>query len=246
MLNVQVMSDLHLELHRDMGAAFVNSLDPTGVDVLVLAGDILSARFLTQVQERFKQFAAKYPTVLYVPGNHEFWRLSLDEGLSVLSKACAGIPNFHVLNNQVLSLNGRRFLGGPMWFPRWPVTADYAASQMPDFKLIVDFERRVVQENTRFQTFLKENLQAGDVVLTHYMPSTLSVSPRFKGSPLNAFFVCEMDRLMQDRSPALWIHGHTHDSCDYQLSRTRVVCNPFGYPNELNPSYKEKLLIPIE
>ena len=32
----------------------------------------------------------------------------------------------------------------------------------------------------------------------------------------------------------LWIHGHTHDSCDYRLGDSRrsvrVVCNPRGYP----------------
>jgi pyruvate carboxylase len=27
----------------------------------------------------------------------------------------------------------------------------------------------------------------------------------------------------------LWIHGHTHESMDYELNGTRVVCNPRGY-----------------
>ncbi|MEO8655932.1 MAG: metallophosphoesterase, partial [Ramlibacter sp.] len=27
----------------------------------------------------------------------------------------------------------------------------------------------------------------------------------------------------------LWIHGHTHDSFDYRMNGTRVVCNPRGY-----------------
>lgn len=27
----------------------------------------------------------------------------------------------------------------------------------------------------------------------------------------------------------LWIRGHTHDSFDYSLKETRVVCNPRGY-----------------
>ena len=28
---------------------------------------------------------------------------------------------------------------------------------------------------------------------------------------------------------ALWIHGHTHDSFDYSVKGTRVLCNPRGY-----------------
>ena len=30
-------------------------------------------------------------------------------------------------------------------------------------------------------------------------------------------------------TPALWIHGHTHDGFDYQANGTRVVANPMGY-----------------
>jgi predicted phosphodiesterase len=28
---------------------------------------------------------------------------------------------------------------------------------------------------------------------------------------------------------ALWVHGHTHNSCDYHIKRTRVLANPRGY-----------------
>jgi hypothetical protein len=27
----------------------------------------------------------------------------------------------------------------------------------------------------------------------------------------------------------LWLHGHVHDSFDYQVGRCRVVTNPAGY-----------------
>lgn len=30
----------------------------------------------------------------------------------------------------------------------------------------------------------------------------------------------------------LWIHGHTHDSFDYRLNGTRVLCNPRGYARD--------------
>ena len=29
--------------------------------------------------------------------------------------------------------------------------------------------------------------------------------------------------------PRLWLHGHVHHSCDYQVGATRVVANPRGY-----------------
>ena len=39
-MRLQLLSDLHFEFHRDGGRSFVDSLDPGGIDVLVLAGDI--------------------------------------------------------------------------------------------------------------------------------------------------------------------------------------------------------------
>jgi predicted phosphodiesterase len=44
-MKIQVMSDLHLEMHADGGAELIRELDRTGVDVLVLAGDITMARY---------------------------------------------------------------------------------------------------------------------------------------------------------------------------------------------------------
>ena len=37
----------------------------------------------------------------------------------------------------------------------------------------------------------------------------------------------------------LWIHGHTHESFDYEIGKTRVICNPRGYaPIEINKEFK--------
>jgi hypothetical protein len=35
--------------------------------------------------------------------------------------------------------------------------------------------------------------------------------------------------LLDGSRVALWVHGHTHDSFDYEVNGTRVVCNPRGY-----------------
>ena len=46
---------------------------------------------------------------------------------------------------------------------------------------------------------------------------------------LNASFVSNADHLAGGDRVQLWVHGHTHDSFDYRLNGTRVVCNPRGY-----------------
>jgi Icc-related predicted phosphoesterase len=67
------------------------------------------------------------------------------------------------------------------------------------------------------------------VVITHHAPSPRSIHPRFEGSPVNACFVSRAEHLLGGDKVALWLHGHTHDSFDYEVEGTRVVCNPRGY-----------------
>jgi hypothetical protein len=86
------------------------------------------------------------------------------------------------------------------------------------------------------------------VVITHHAPSPKSIHPRFAGSAINACFVSDVESLMGAQRAALWIHGHTHDSFDYTVSGTRVVCNPRGYSknnvNE-NPLFDPNLVVTI-
>ena len=56
--------------------------------------------------------------------------------------------------------------------------------------------------------------------------------PRFADSLLNASFVSDAKHLIDGSRARLWIHRHTHDSFDYVLNGTRVVCNPRGYARD--------------
>jgi len=245
-LTLQVASDLHFEEHRDGGQSFIESMDPTGVDVLALVGDIIAGRFARMVTDVFIPLAKKFKHILFVPGNHELWRTEPIETLTMFARALAPLTNVTLMNNQVLSIQGHRFIGGPMWFPQWSPLSEVATLDFADFSQIVNFREWVLKENTKFQAFLERNLQMGDVVLTHHMPSYQSVPPRYAGDPTNAFFVCNQESIIHERKPRLWVHGHGHTSMDYMLDRTRVVCNPFGYPAILNPNYVEKMLLHLD
>ena len=100
---------------------------------------------------------------------------------------------------------------------------------MSDFGQIPEFRNWVYGENEAAQRFLNETIDAGDVVITHYLPSEQSIAPQYIGSIYNRFFVCPMDDLIEKAQPRMWIHGHTHSACYYKIKNTQIVCNPFGY-----------------
>lgn len=83
------------------------------------------------------------------------------------------------------------------------------------------------------------------VVVTHHAPSKRSLSARYKGSILSPAFASNLEDLILGTQPDLWVHGHMHNSSDYQLGRTRVICNPSGYGGFENASYRDDLVIEI-
>jgi Icc-related predicted phosphoesterase len=243
-MRLQLLSDLHFEFHRDSGRSFVESLNPAGVDVLVLAGDIAVADdiplALGLLCEHYRR-----SSVVYVHGNHEFYSTSREHVHALTRSALADNPNLTWLDGDCVELCGQRFLGAPLWFGRHP-DAVRLRPLMSDFTEIQGLEQWVYADNARAVAFFERNLREGDVVVTHHLPSWRSVAPRFTGHPLNAFFVCDLESLIRERRPRSWLHGHTHGSLDYEIGATRVVCNPFGYVrHELNSAFSDLLRVEL-
>jgi len=45
---------------------------------------------------------------------------------------------------------------------------------------------------------------------------------------------------------ALWIHGHMHESYDYEIYGTRIACNPRGYaPEALNLDFRPDWVVAL-
>lgn len=242
-MKLHVMSDLHFEMRN--WKQFVQQVLPGG-DVLVLAGDIVYLRFLRQAQEQLEEICKKYTKVFYVPGNHEFYMSRVSESLGILAAVQASILNMVVLTpGLIVNFEGRRFLGGTMWFKDDPFNPMYE-SQLNDFDLIKDFRPWVYEENKKCLEFFEKELKKDDIVITHHLPTPLSTPERFRGSTIDRFFLCDVSKLIAERQPALWIHGHTHDPCDYKAGETRVYCNPLGYPAERsNPDFKKRIEIEV-
>ena len=90
------------------------------------------------------------------------------------------------------------------------------------------------------------------VVVTHHLPSEKSVHPRYANSELNPAFTSRIDDTIGLAD--LWLHGHTHESCDYLVEGAngqvaRVVCNPRGYSRHgsdiENFSFNPSLIVEI-
>jgi predicted phosphodiesterase len=123
-VNIQLLSDLHLESHPHFTAQPL-----AGADVLVLAGDIGSYQLNSDLTRlavpdfglaRFSprpvhEGGAAWPTpVIFVPGNHEYDGLEFDEAHQRLRLACERWGLIWLEQESVL-LQGVRFVGCTLW-----------------------------------------------------------------------------------------------------------------------------------
>lgn len=230
-MKLNVLSDLHLS----RGAL---AIPQTDADAVVLAGDIARPREAVAWATGFAK------PVLYVPGNHEFYGASLAGTVAELKRLCAG-TGIRVLDKDELILSGVRFLGATLWtdFMLFGERGERAAAMREAQRFMRDFTRieqftpaasaALFAEHARWlKARLAEPHDGPTVVITHHAPSRASIHPRFAGSLLNACFVSDAQALVAASGARLWVHGHTHDSFDYRVNGTRVVCNPRGYAKD--------------
>ena len=234
-MKVHLVSDLHAGFRAP-------ELPETGADVLVLAGDVdVGLRGM----ELAKAWSARVP-VIYVAGNHEYYGEAIPRHTQRLAAAAEG-SDVHFLENRSVEIGGVRFLGCTLWtdfdlFGARMVAMAAAQEVMNDFRKI-----RVSPEFRRLRprdleavhatslrwllACLEEPFAGPTVVVTHHAPSLRSCRPDLRSDPVTPAFASDLGWLLDGRA-ALWLHGHTHFSCDYEVGGTRVVSNQYGYPGE--------------
>jgi len=234
-------------------------------DVLVLAGDIHSgAQGIDWVARNFS-----IPAVL-IAGNRECYGHELFRVIAInrqKAQATKGKAIFlERASWEFASASGERarFIGTTLWTDfrlyRTPeASMEIARERLEDFHLI-KLERGyklrsldpgdIIRLNSASVTFLRQELSrpfdGATIVVTHHAPSPRSIPPKFQHDPLNPAFASDLEDLIHDHAPTLWVHGHMHDSVDYRIDRTRVICNPRGYfPDHLNPEFDPSLVVEL-
>ena len=255
-MRIQVVSDLHLEFH--------NLLTPVAedADVLVCAGDL--APIGTGVVRHAAEEWAEAGHILYVPGNHEFYGTDIDRARNQLAEECYGL-GITLLDPDAIVIDDVHFIGATLWtdflldgISRESV-AHRAARGISDFDgwirqqrgtgrfTTYESARRHAEERAFIEYELADAERDGTtaVVITHHAPTPRSIAPQFHGSALNPAFASNLERLIVRYKPALWIHGHMHNSVDVTVGETRVLANPAGYNPGENPDYDPALCIEV-
>jgi Icc-related predicted phosphoesterase len=242
------MSDLHLDHDKVADQEFMDALQPQpDIGLLVLAGDWFSICRPQQTEELFTKLLRCYDEVLVVPGNHDYWRADPVAAEAAMRPTVTAPNKLHVLvKAEFKTVKGVPFFGGTMWYPQ---PAPRKVQHFIDMRQVHVSQSWFFEQYRAFEKALDEARDAGGhmtetVVVTHHLPHPESTPLRFRRTPNDHFFMTNMTSRIMDLKPKLWLHGHTHDACDYVVGSTRIVCNPRGYPFEYTARapYEPKLI----
>jgi Icc-related predicted phosphoesterase len=224
-MKIGILSDLHLEFGGP------SNLPENDADVIVIAGDIhpdviKRGRYIDKIEQ------AHGVPVFYILGNHDHYYSDFPD------------PADTIKSRQI---EGVKFSGATLWTDMTnPLNWNAFLSGMNDAVCIKNYtEHDFINTHMIHKKYLMES--GADVIVSHHAPSYLSVGSRFEGDNLNCCFCTEMfDEVLDMKKPTkLWIHGHIHERKDYMIGETRVICNPWGYPREIDKKDRGLMVVEI-
>ena len=263
-MKLQVLSDLHLEFKKDGIPSLVE-----GAQVVVMPGDLASVwqGHVPRMAQAWKNASH----ILYVPGNHEYYGDSISRGQDVLAKQCSA-NGITLLDTKAVTIGEYRFIGATLWTDLQLRETGQGRGSRTDTvnvenhhnvaRILNDFSGAILNASGKwFTTWEAAHRHAADraffeveildahrqglrtVVISHHAPSPRSVHPRFAGHPANPGFASDLEDLIEQLQPDLWLHGHTHNAADYRIGKTRILANPRGYPGPETLDFNPELTV---
>jgi predicted MPP superfamily phosphohydrolase len=235
--------------------------------VLVIAGDMWSnnqffKRVAGETNSWIEKISKRFHSVVCIFGNHDYWGMNINNAIEKANLALdvLGLLNVYILEDSSVILGDMKFIGATLWTDYKggdPLVMFDAPKVMGDYKRIT-FEQDGVYSKLRVSnilnihqkslTFILENTKRDYpeqkvIVVSHMAPSINSVNEMYYGDKNNYFYYSALDKYFYEEEFQcdFWIHGHMHSVSDYEIGRTRVICNPRGYVTEMEHGFNELL-----
>lgn len=206
-MKIAVGSDIHVEFGD------INLVNP-GVELLVLAGDIVMMKDLDKESERgercrnfFKRVSVEFPQTIYIMGNHEHYGGDFAKSKQRFLDFCSlhNITNIQLLDKATYRYNGYEFIGGTLWTDFNDMdayTMFNAESRMNDYQGVKNTEDKIswkflpkhaLRDHCTMRGYLQtcmDHYKADNrtdnkiVVVTHHAPSKSSIHEQYANDTL--------------------------------------------------------------
>lgn len=233
-MKIWAVSDLHMD-----STFWVPSRIP-GHDVMVVAGDVDKAA--AETEQTLLMLARWSPApLIFTPGNHDVMGVDINAWDRGNEDLCD--RGIHVLSaGQYVVIGGVRFVGATLWTDFGLADDIYAseawaAKLMPEYQHVrrasggliwpADTSAAHQRHRTAIDAVLSQSFDGPTVVITHHAPSRRSIAGSVDIA--DAAFASDLEPVIRQYQPDLWVHGHVHEHHDYRIGNTRLLANPRGY-----------------
>lgn len=224
---------------------------PDNIDCILCPGDIWTKGRAVQKLERIAEWAGC--PVVATAGNHDYYGDSIWKSNERMeTQAEQSSYDIRMLLPGVTEVAGTRIIGAPLWTDyrlrqkegdNWEIR-HACESAMNDHKRIRwgfgNFRRvsshdlaTLHKEHKAFiEKELKTPFDGPTLVMTHHAPSEQSLKFNNKPELIDHAYASNLEDMILDYAPEIWIHSHTHNREDYEIGPCRVLSNAKGYPGQ--------------
>lgn len=233
-MNVQIVSDLHLEIAP---SKFKSLVTPSS-DILVLAGNI-GIPFRRVYSEFLKWCSRKFKYVVLVTGNHEYHGSSIRATHKKIRQIIKNMKNIVFLDNSLYQIPNTNtiILGSTLWSHIPKEKKFETQMKVNDFMKIRDFTPEIHNTlHSQSKTWLRSKIEEYSrrdyiiVIVTHHSP--------VRGNRC----IPEYEEIVGKTN--LWISGHTHFNIHVKHKKCTLTSNQRGYPLE-DTNYKKNFVVNI-
>ena len=258
-MKFRVFSDLHIDVNKQFN--FNIPKIPKDNILNIIPGDISGNFELT-----IKWLQENINKCLFISGNHELAGYDSIGTLQYFDNCFKSIliKDKLYLQNSFIEIEDTIFIGSTL-FTDYKYDDYYDISNMERAKIFINDFRcglyDICDDSVQLQpwhykdlneisfnyikTIVEKYKNKKIVIITHHGCSSKDIIEKYKNHILNASFISEYDNfILKHKNIKYWIHGHLHNSSDYVIGKTRIICNPLGYNNE-NPNFNNNLILEV-
>jgi predicted phosphohydrolase len=252
MTNFQIVSDLHIEYNSNKVPNPLTLITPSA-DILILAGDIGSFYKHEQLSKFLFNLCPYFKVVIYIPGNHEYYKVEGYETKSMYTliqnfiKNMKSISNLYILNKSSVQIGDVYIAGCTLWsepkifVPKFIVripemnTLSYSQKHSEELEYIKKMINFCKKKDKKL------------LVVTHHCPTfSVITATKKKKDKYISMYATELDYLLSKENVHTWVSGHIHINFDLITDGgTHLVGNQLGKPKDNITDYNKSMVIKI-
>jgi len=246
---------LSSDIHEEFEDFKLPDQVPSDIDAVLIAGDIWTKGRAVRRLERIAEWCGV--PIVATAGNHDYYGDSIIRSDQRMQEAAtASQYDIRILNPGTTVIGDCRIIGATLWtdYRLRNASGDNWSERHACHSVMNDHVkirwgggnfRKVKPEDLatlhfKHRTYIEEQLaiphEGQTLVMTHHAPSEMSVKFRGKAEMVDNAYASNLEGLILDHSPQVWVHGHTHNAEEYDIGETSIVSNPKGYPGQ-NPDF---------